>query len=139
MPLNDQPAILPNPWRVVLGTSAAVILPAVLGGLPGFELMEVGTLAAFGLLSVATMYLPLLRWLLPKTRQRLLACIILGAVAAPGPVGYAMALGGMLFTEAGATAAALILLVTAPFGLLGGFIFWLCAMWRIEEVRPAKT
>jgi hypothetical protein len=125
--------MIPNPWRVLLGIFAAAFVPAML--YPN----DFTTLAGLGLLSVVTIYLPLVRWLLPKTRQRLVACMALGAVAAPGPMGYTVAIAGLWLPEGGSGLWAFVFLSTAHLGLLGGLAFWLCVIWKIEEIEAVPS
>jgi hypothetical protein len=83
--------------------------------------------AGFGFSSVIVVFLPLLAWRLPRTRHPLLTCVVAGAGAAPGPVGYFFGL--MILPHDSGRIALGILLYTAPLGAIGGFVFWLCAVW----------
>lgn len=87
-----------------------------------------------GLCSVLVVYMPLISWRLPRSRHPLFTCIWLGGIAAPGPFGMLLAIT-MLVTTGAPLAALAVLAAMAPFGLVGGFVFWLCVVWRNPEFR----
>ena len=127
-PLNG---FIADPRRVVLGMIAAPAAGALATEIPTFAFRDFWTIAFLGLLSVVTLYLPLVLWRLRRTYRPFLTCVVVGAISAPGLLGYAVSLiGGLLMAEP-----ALIFLplaATFPLGAIGGAIFWVCAVWRSD-------
>lgn len=130
---RDMPQLGLDWRRVLLGIVAAPIVPSLLFGATNGGPAAIGPvilpLVGLGFLSVLTLYLPLLAWRLPRSRRPLMTCVLVGIVAAPGPVGYVfgaigLLLAGELWFVPG------ILILTAPLGAIGGFTFWLCAIWE---------
>ena len=130
-PTADRPEFVPDPRRVLLGIIVAPVAPSLVATLPQSLLPSFGALATLGLLSVLTLFLPLILWRLPHTRHPFWTCVLLGGFSAPGLFGYLLAL--VLGITAGAPAAPLfVLLATFPLGAVGGAIFWLCVVWRSD-------
>ncbi len=124
--LDRRETWLATDWRrILLGIVAAPVVPALLFG-PS-SLGMIWQVAALGFASVIFLFLPLLAWRLPRTRHPLLTCIVAGAVAAPGPFGYAFVLIGLAYHSGWLALGTL--LFAAPLGAIGGFVFWLCAVW----------
>lgn len=125
-----------DPRRVVLGMIVAPAAGALAAEVPTFLLRDFWQIWLLGLLSVVTLYLPLVLWRLPRTRHPFLTCVVVGAVSAPGLVGYSVAIMISLL-GVGAGWAGLVLLVTFPLGAIGGAAFWLAAVWRSEGWKNA--
>lgn len=113
--------------RIILGALAAAAVPSVVLTWPGLD--EAQFVFFFGCASILTAYLPLMFWRLPRTRHPLMLSILLGVIAAPGPVGLGLVVGMPLV-------APWVLLISAPFGALGGAVFWLCAVRRNPDLEP---
>lgn len=98
-------------------------------------------MSVLGFTAIAIPFTPLMAWRLPRTRRPFATVVLIGAISAPGPIGYALALMGVLTVKSSYDLLDLAraLLVTAPFGACGGFIFWLVAMWSPPQPRDAKT
>jgi hypothetical protein len=121
-----------DPRRVLLGTVLSPIVPSAAAAIPQFSLPSFWAVVTLGLLSVLTLYLPLVLWRLPHTRHPFWTCVLLGGLSAPGLFGYSLAI--ILGIAAGAPAAPLlVLLFTFPLGALGGVVFWLCVVWRSDD------
>lgn len=125
--------------RLMLGLLLAPTVPSALmvvlasgEGLQGFLFMSL-----LGLMAVAIPFTPLMAWRLPRTRHPLLTTILLGALSAPGPFGYTLALVGSL--GEGPSLVAAVLLTTTPFGALGGLIFYMCAIWRGPDIDQSQS
>ena len=118
--------------RWTLGLAAAPVVPALAFTFPSFVGADI--LVVLGAISVITVFFPLLVVVLPRTCRPLLASIVVGALAAIGPVGIIVAAG-----EGRAMAALLALIEvgvrTAPLGAVGGAVFWFCALWRNPDFR----
>ena len=131
--LND---FVADPTRVLLGAIAAPVLAALFTEIPTFHFRDYWTVALLGLLSVVTLYLPLVLWRLRRTRHPFWACVILGGLSAPGLLGYALGIMGSFITGQPAVIFLTMVLVF-PLGAIGGAIFWLCAVWRSEGFEQA--
>lgn len=118
-----------EPGRLALGLLLAPTVPSAFfvvwtgtEGFQGFLLM-----CLLGLTAVAIPFTPLMAWRLPRTRRPFLTSISLGAISAPGPLGYVLAFVSPFTKDPGALLAAMVL-TTAPLGALGGLIFYLSAV-----------
>lgn len=121
-----------DPRRVLLGMIAAPIVPSLAAVIPQSFFPSFLAVATLGLLSILTLYLPLVLWRLRRTRHPFLTCVLIGGISAPGLIGYSIAI--ILGMVAGAPAAPLMLMAaTFPLGAIGGAVFWLCAVWRSER------
>ena len=120
-----------SPNRLLIGVLASFLAPAAIT-VPFLPPEIFALLLLAGLGSVLVVYMPLISWRLPRSRHPLFTCIWLGGIAAPGPFGMLLALT-MLVTTGAPLAALSVLAAMAPFGLLGGFVFWLCVVWRNPE------
>jgi hypothetical protein len=135
----DQRPLL-NPGRMALGVVAGSAVPSLVVGPGGLRDGSFWILFLFGCLSILTVYLPLMIWRLPRTRWPFLTCMILGGLAAPGPIVIALAIVSAL-GQAGEMAGlfGLVFLFTAPLGLVGGCVFWLCVVWRNPEFARGEA
>ena len=131
----DAPRLNAHPGRLMLGAMAAFIIPAAIGAL----VMRGGffPLVIFGAMSVLAVFLPLVAWQLPNARHPLLTCLVLGAIASPGPAGYALMV--MSLFSGISFLIPLGLLIAAPHGIAGGFVFWLCVIWRNPDFGAANS
>lgn len=123
-------AYVAEPKRVLLG---AIVAPT------GASLIAIGwgdplSLWLFAMLSTMPLFLPAVMWRLGRTKYRFLTCVIVGGVTAPGICGYALGIVGALVVEGGLDFLAATLLFAVPLGIVGGMIFWLCAVWK-SDVR----
>ncbi len=133
----DHLRFVPTPGRFLLGIIAAPAAPAFGASLLDKSLFgDLIGLLGLGYLSAFTLFLPLMIMRLPATRHPLATCVIGGALTAPGPLGYGIALAtlpsapGMIL---------LVLAVAAPLGAVGGFVSWLCVVWRSSEFAELRT
>lgn len=124
--VNDYVA---DPRRVLLGAFAAPLIASLATEVPTFRLTHYWGICFLGFMSVISLYLPIILWRLPRTRRPFLTCVAIGAISAPGILGYAIAIiGGLLVWPLGA----LIVVATFPLGAIGGAVFWVCAVWLAD-------
>lgn len=128
----DQPSwrLTPGAIRIFFGALAASAVPSLVLTYPNFA--DARSVFFLGCLSIFTIYLPLMAWRLPHSRRPLLLAILLGVAAAPGPIGLGIAVVMPV-------AAPMVVLVAAPFGAIGGLVFWLCALWRNPDFAPGEA
>jgi hypothetical protein len=120
-----------DPRRVLAGTLAAPLVPSIGAAILNMQIFEFWPVAILGLLSVITLYLPLVLWSLPRTQHPFIACVLLGGISAPGLIGYGLSI--MAGFAIGAPAAPIIIMMlTFPLGAVGGATFWLCTVWCSE-------
>jgi hypothetical protein len=127
-------AFVADPKRIVLG---AVVAPTAASLIGSISMGDFWSLWLVALLSTMPVYLAVILWRLPRTTRPLLTCLLIGALTAPGIVGYIFGLVGTM-VAADASAMLVILFFSAPFGLLGGAVFWLCAVWRSEAPQAKE-
>jgi hypothetical protein len=142
LPFVTQPVERPllNPGRVALGLVAGSAVPSLVVGPGGLGDESYWLLFLFGCLSILTVYLPLMIWRLPRTRRPFLTCALLGALAAPGPIVIALAIISALGQAGEMTGlVGFVYLFTAPLGLVGGCVFWLCVVWRNPEFARGEA
>ena len=80
-------AFVADPRRVLLGAIAAPAVASLAAELPIFSFADFWAFFFLGLMSVITLYLPIVLWNLCHTRRPLWTCIWVGAVSAPGIIG----------------------------------------------------
>ena len=126
--VDREPLLILDSSRLLLGTIAAPLAGSLAAALFSRNFVVFWPVAGFGFLSVLFLYLPLIAWTLPRTRRPFLTCVLLGGIAAPGPLGYIF----MAFdlAEGSGGLAAAIFTDTAPLGLVGGLVFWSCVAWN---------
>ena len=133
--MSETNDFIADPRRVLLGMFAAPVVPSFAAEIPTFKFLDFWPLAMFGFLSIITLYLPWVLWKLRRTRHPFLTCVLIGGLSAPGLLGYVV---GIVAGLAGFPAAVIgIIMVTLPLGLIGGAVFWLCAVWRSEGWESA--
>lgn len=133
MPWDDPIRGFP-PWpRAVAAITAAVLTPTLLylhtlriwnGGESLHDLAELALVLMIyvGQSVVIAIPIGLFRW--RRMRSPLIECVLLGAILAPGPLGYF----GLAFAfESGLSEGFHSLMLLAPLGAVGGFIAWAVA------------
>lgn len=120
-----------DPKRVLLGVIVAPVVPSLGVTIFQFSFPSFGGVVTLGLMSILTMFLPLVLWRLPRTRHPFWTCVVVGGFSAPGLFGYTMAVI-MAFAVSAPITPLMVLLITFPLGAVGGAVFWLCVVWRSE-------
>lgn len=139
MSFVDQPRarLALGPLRMLAAAVAASAVPSVMVTLP--SLVDAWPLFFMGCVSIFTLYLPLVLWRLPRSRHPFLTCVILGALAAPGPIGIGLAIGLAIGAIGGVGTLIFVLGMTAPLGAVGGAVFWFGAVWKNPDFAPDEV
>lgn len=126
-----------RPLRLLLALLLAPFVPSLmlaLASMLAWRNMSIVTSMSFvlvmGYAAMLFPFGPLLAWRLTTTRRPFLFCVLAGAVSAPGPLGYMLLTGGILRGTDGLVASASLLTGLAPLGIIGGCVFYMCAIWR---------
>jgi hypothetical protein len=128
----------PGLWRLLGGLLAASAIPSFLVSALFLSSDFFWMIFWLGCLSICTVYVPLIFCWLPS-RRPLLVSVVIGAVSAPGPLTAAL---GVVMLLNGSPAAlpflAFALAITMTLGAIGGFVFWLCVLWRNPDVAAQE-
>jgi len=128
----------PNPVRMLAGAAAAAMALSALA-----ELVAQGVYHAVLLVALTSMmlvFLPTFHWRLPRVRYPLLECLLIGAICLPAPIAVSNSI--LLLIDSSTEALSwltTVVTLAAPFGALGGFVFWLVVVWRnpdCVQIRP---